>query len=1411
MGWCCCSSLSLEETLALAEQHMANVKTAKTPKDKNIHCNKAFIALKDAEKLFPKENPGLPEIYPKIANAYHEYSGLVLSMDQGELAEECHTLAEKWGYVHRDAKISDIYSICPAPSSDQILPGPLTAIKPSDSGHHLKSGKLIFTRDVPPPGFEYELPESDMALTSTIQLAYALSLLDSGTPLDSARAEEETDWLDEKAKETHEVERLRTLATDIVRAFVREPLKKTDVIEEVVCLAPSLSVEDFQRLLMAFVDGINKSTLKDIDLLRGLAQLLRNSPLEQIDKDDLVDTLTVLSEKLKSTHDQSDYHKYELAVTTSRILDSMVDSQVEGLAREDLHDPLSGFLSSLQGSSDPCVVFQAAYASQALLYVPNDESQTQKVLRRTTKVVQGVFGLMSSIKAFDVNDFLGSLKQIQEGIDVVAAVDLVMGTYEKFTQLAEDGGSFMECLREGFSFSGKKTAWYPALRGLDAKMQVGQFTEFEKMVRESPCPKDPAFQWGVCQRLGEIAENERWDEDTRRGAITFLREFYEDDATWGRQPNVKLWILRVLHQVETTTIATTATNSSIHKYAKEVLSALGAGGEPYKQKLSSNFLKKRSKSKYSLLVNLPPTKFPLLNTIQALPDLEAAIRQLKDSRQMRKSKDGNGKEEEEIYVPLVAKKDLLGEDEDEFDLMKHVLEFKDSKRKVFLLRGGSGSGKSVFNRKLELKLWEDYKPGGKVPLFIHLPTIKDVEHKMIEEQLQKAGINSVTITALKKHRDFFLICDGYDECQLTKNLYLTNELNHLGGWVAQMEVSCRTDYSATDYQIYFDPTDKNMIGDSDNYQEAVISPFTGKQIEEYVEKFTSTKETSSTESSWVRSNYQEALKDVPNLQNLAKNPFVLKMAMEVLPIMFNTDANLSDAMITRVDIYDKFMAEWLERSQKRYTTMKLGTQDVDALRELQRSGFKDRGIEYVRDLALEIYTNQPNDPTVKYIRVVEAKKKKNWKKKFFADKKNDGNNLLRDSVPLDHDGNTYQFIHVSYLEYGLSLAVFNPTTDLEDEEPITTLNRHKSTSSLKSITAPPAQETSTQIDRLLNSPLGTWYLVNNNSTSDCIKFLVDRARTHEKFKRQLYALIERSKIENCKESDGDRPRIAAANAITILVKAGVQFNGDDLSGVRIAKADLSYGVFDSTRFNNADLRKVNLRNVWFRKAEIGDAKMDGAFFGEHPYIYEDEHIEGCFYSPDGRRFALVLTNSNIKVYDISSWELINTLEGEEEISTLEFSPKGSHIAIGCVDSIIRIYDISSSKPIHTLKEHTDNVMSLSYSPDGNYLASGSLDNTIRLWDTRSGQLVHTSGGFSEGYGGDGDTAGVIGDGHTDDITSLVYSSNGRMYASGSYDNTVKLWNADDGKIIHTFQGHDQCVDKVIFSPSGDRIASVSAD
>jgi WD40 repeat protein len=159
------------------------------------------------------------------------------------------------------------------------------------------------------------------------------------------------------------------------------------------------------------------------------------------------------------------------------------------------------------------------------------------------------------------------------------------------------------------------------------------------------------------------------------------------------------------------------------------------------------------------------------------------------------------------------------------------------------------------------------------------------------------------------------------------------------------------------------------------------------------------------------------------------------------------------------------------------------------------------------------------------------------------------------------------------------------------------------------------------------------------------------------------------------------------------------------------------------------------------------------------------------------------------------WEERDVLRiGEGSFRCLAYSPDGRLIAVG-TGAGIWLYDAETLNEVRFLGYDDRNIWvhSVSFSPDGELIASGSNDNTVRLWRVRDGKLIRTLRG------------------HELPVYSVSFSPDGELIASGSNDNTVRLWRVRDGKLIRTLRGHELPVYSVSFSPDGELIASGSVD
>jgi WD40 repeat protein len=115
--------------------------------------------------------------------------------------------------------------------------------------------------------------------------------------------------------------------------------------------------------------------------------------------------------------------------------------------------------------------------------------------------------------------------------------------------------------------------------------------------------------------------------------------------------------------------------------------------------------------------------------------------------------------------------------------------------------------------------------------------------------------------------------------------------------------------------------------------------------------------------------------------------------------------------------------------------------------------------------------------------------------------------------------------------------------------------------------------------------------------------------------------------------------------------------------------------------------------------------------------------------------------------------------------------------------------------VHTLEGHANSIAAIALSPDGKFFASGSYDRTIKLWHLGTGALVSTF------------------EGHLAPVLSVVFSLDGHTLISGSVDDSIRLWNVADGTLetMLTASAASVMALSVEISPDGQALVSGSDD
>ncbi len=318
-----------------------------------------------------------------------------------------------------------------------------------------------------------------------------------------------------------------------------------------------------------------------------------------------------------------------------------------------------------------------------------------------------------------------------------------------------------------------------------------------------------------------------------------------------------------------------------------------------------------------------------------------------------------------------------------------------------------------------------------------------------------------------------------------------------------------------------------------------------------------------------------------------------------------------------------------------------------------------------------------------------------------------------------------------------------------------------------------------QLDQIVERP-AFFELVRLINDPEIFEFLREKVQQEPELKQKLLSWVERSKTEEVQAT--------AANALTLLVKAGIPLSGKDFSRIRVPGADLSYGVFAHTKFQNADLRWIDWAYAWLGGTNLDGADLAGLQLREKPCLEMNKEISACCYSPD-RRWIAIAEDNQIQLYETENLTKLHTYIGhEKEVLSVAFSSDGQWLASGSNDGMKLWHVLGNRSLAHTYVDRS-RVCSVAFSSDGQWLAE-SCDIKVRLWRVSGDySLAHT---YTK---------------HDGVVNSIAFSGDGQWLAAGSYK-TVKLWRVSgDRSLAHTYDAQGTYIKSVTFSSDGQWLAS----
>lgn len=270
-------------------------------------------------------------------------------------------------------------------------------------------------------------------------------------------------------------------------------------------------------------------------------------------------------------------------------------------------------------------------------------------------------------------------------------------------------------------------------------------------------------------------------------------------------------------------------------------------------------------------------------------------------------------------------------------------------------------------------------------------------------------------------------------------------------------------------------------------------------------------------------------------------------------------------------------------------------------------------------------------------------------------------------------------------------------------------------------------------------------------------------------------------------------------------------------------------IFEGWDMDQDNVLKTNI---------IYDAYQEHLFYKN---ILKEQHglLRQAAFSTDGKYAAtLVSKDWNVRLYELSTGELIQTLDGLNNVGTsLTFSPDNTFIVAGSADKSAIAWSINKPKPQRYIDISQDSsiVNAVAYSPDGKWLCLGHDDNFAEIWNTQTNQVLLRIGtpnrvtaltfsndnqsifaGFPDGSIVQYNLAGqqlAQSPPLYKSVQSLAFSPTTKQLLAAYDEAKVRIWDSQDSVLIlkDSLVGHKAHVVSLAYSSDGKLILTGSED
>ncbi len=273
----------------------------------------------------------------------------------------------------------------------------------------------------------------------------------------------------------------------------------------------------------------------------------------------------------------------------------------------------------------------------------------------------------------------------------------------------------------------------------------------------------------------------------------------------------------------------------------------------------------------------------------------------------------------------------------------------------------------------------------------------------------------------------------------------------------------------------------------------------------------------------------------------------------------------------------------------------------------------------------------------------------------------------------------------------------------------------------------------------------------------------------------------------------------------------VDFSG----GVNLTFADLSRAEMTGANLIGANLEGANLEGISLRQVDFDETTRFPKGFQSLVSISEINIAPPSLRKQDLLKTSAQPINvewidadeavrmdstSDHQVDNESTWQLKQTLTFHKKpVQALAVSANGTWLASGSEDCTVMLHNLQTGRYEFCFQGQSKDVTSVAFSFDSKIIASGCFDQKVTAWNLDTKYLLRT---FFQPR---------MSVSHNGPVYALTFTPSGTQLISAGADQNIRIWDIRTGRLMRTLHGHSDSVTSIALSPDAKTLVSGSTD